>query len=77
MKKYLNDIELKSASVGNERRLELLSQIVKDGTFLPKTVEYSDIENASELKKQCISNYFNIILIISIRKGYCIIKNFI
>ena len=44
MKKYLNDIELKSASVGNERRLELLSQIVKDGTFLPKTVEYSDID---------------------------------
>ena len=44
MKRYLNDIELKSTSVGDERRLELLNQIVKDGTFLPKTVEYSDID---------------------------------
>lgn len=44
MKKYLNSLNLRTISEGKERRLELLSDIMKDGTFLMKTVEYPDID---------------------------------
>ena len=44
MKRYLNNIAKKQTSEGNVRRLELLSDILKNGTFVPKTVEYSDID---------------------------------
>ena len=46
MRQYRNHIQLKSETVGNERRLELLSDILSGGTFLPKTVEYKDIDEA-------------------------------
>lgn len=46
MRQYRNNIELKAESVGNERRLEMLSDILNGGTFLPKTVEYKDIDEA-------------------------------
>ena len=46
MRQYRNHIQLKEESVGNERRIEMLSDILQDGTFLPKTVEYKDIDEA-------------------------------
>lgn len=46
MKQYRNYLQLKPETVGNERRLELLSDILSGGTFLPKTVEYKDIDEA-------------------------------
>ena len=45
-KEYLNHINLNPSSIGNARRLEMLNDIVKDGTFLPKTLEYKDIDEA-------------------------------
>lgn len=44
MRQYRNHIQLKEESVGNERRVEMLSDILQNGTFLPKTVEYKDID---------------------------------
>ena len=43
-KKYLNYLDVKSQPEGNEERYEMLKNIVKNGTFLPKTVEYKDID---------------------------------
>ena len=45
-RQYKNSIQLKTESVGNERRYELLSDILQGGTFLPKTVVYKDIDEA-------------------------------
>lgn len=45
-KKYLNYLQLEEQSEGNERRYEMLSDILNDGTFLPKTVEYKDIDQS-------------------------------
>lgn len=45
-KEYLNSLQLRTHSVGNERRLDMLQDILKNGTFLPKTVEYKDIDLA-------------------------------
>lgn len=44
MKRYLNKINLRTPVEGNERRYELLRDVMKNGTFLPKTVEYEDID---------------------------------
>lgn len=44
MKKYLNDIDIYHHSEGNERRYELLNEILDNGTFIPKTVNYKDID---------------------------------
>ena len=41
----INYLELRQTSEGNERRLELLSDIMANGTFIPKTVEYKDIDD--------------------------------
>ena len=43
-KEYKNYIDLHHHSTGDERRLEMLSDILESGTFLPKTVEYKDID---------------------------------
>ena len=43
-KEYKNYIDLHHHSSGDERRLEMLSDILESGTFLPKTVEYKDID---------------------------------
>lgn len=43
---YKNHLQLDPVSLGNERRLELMSDILSGGTFLPKTVGYEDIDNA-------------------------------
>ena len=45
-KEYLNHINLNPSSIGNARRLEMLNDIVNDGTFLPKTLEYKDIDES-------------------------------
>ena len=45
-KKYLNYIELDKKAVGNERRLEMLGDILKGSTFLPRPVLYGDIDRA-------------------------------
>ena len=45
-KEYLNHIELNPSSEGNARRIEMLNNIIKDGTFLPSTLEYEDIDEA-------------------------------
>lgn len=45
-RQYKNSIQLKTESVGDERRYELLSDILQGGTFLPKTVVYKDIDEA-------------------------------
>lgn len=41
----INYLELKQKVVGNERRIELLNDIMANGTFLPKTVTYKDIDD--------------------------------
>lgn len=41
---YKNYLDIKSHYVGNDRRYELMSEILKNGTFLPKTVTYKDID---------------------------------
>lgn len=43
-KNYKNYIDLHHHSTGDERRLEMLSDILKSGAFLPGTVEYEDID---------------------------------
>lgn len=43
---YKNDIELKKVTDGKERQIELLTDILKGGTFLPKTVTYKDIDES-------------------------------
>ena len=45
-KEYLNYIKLKKESVGDERRYEMLGDMLKNGSFLPRTVEYKDIDEA-------------------------------
>ena len=45
-KKYLNHIEMNEKAVGNERRLEMLGEIMKGSTFLPRPVLYKDIDNS-------------------------------
>lgn len=41
----INHLDLRQQVVGNEKRLELLSDIMANGTFLPKTVVYKDIDD--------------------------------
>ena len=41
---YKNYLDIHDQAVGDERRYELMSEILKNGTFLPKTVEYKDID---------------------------------
>ena len=41
---YKNYLDIHSHYVGNDRRFELMSEILKNGTFLPKTVNYKDID---------------------------------
>ena len=43
-KNYKNYIDLHNHSTGDARRLEMLSDIMKSGAFLPNTVEYEDID---------------------------------
>ena len=45
-KKYLNSLQLHTQSVGNERRLEMLNDILENGTFIPNTIEYKDIDES-------------------------------
>ena len=45
-KNYLNHLELKKPVVGNERRYEMLKDTMKDSTFLPKPVDYKNIDEA-------------------------------
>ena len=41
---YKNFLDIHSHYEGNPRRFELMSEILKNGTFLPKTVTYKDID---------------------------------
>lgn len=41
---YKNFLDIKDNNVGKERRLELMSDILNNGTFLPKPVTYKDID---------------------------------
>ena len=47
-KKYVNHLELDmdTRAVGNERRYEMLQDILKKSTLLPRPVTYSDIDDA-------------------------------
>lgn len=45
VKKNINHIDLKKGIEGNERRLEMLNEVLSNGTFLPKTIEYKDIDS--------------------------------
>lgn len=45
-KKYLNHIDIKSQIFGNEERYKLLKDVMKNGTLLPKTVDYKDIDSS-------------------------------
>lgn len=44
MENYKNYLDIHTHYVGNGRRFELMSEILKNGTFLPKTVTYKDID---------------------------------
>lgn len=46
MRKYLNKLELHTHAEGNERRLDILKEVLENGTFLPRTVEYKDIDQS-------------------------------
>lgn len=41
---YKNFLDIHTHYVGNDRRYELMSDILNNGTFLPKTVVYKDID---------------------------------
>lgn len=43
---YKNYIRLNEPKEGDERRIELISDILENGTFLPRTVLYKDIDEA-------------------------------
>lgn len=45
-KKYLNHVIENEQAVGNERRLEMLQEIMKNSTLLPRPVLYKDIDSA-------------------------------
>lgn len=45
-KKYLNHLDTDIHAFGNERRYEMLQDILKKGTFVPRPVEYKDIDRA-------------------------------
>lgn len=45
-RKYLSHLELKRKIFGNEERYKLLKDVMKNGTLLPKTVNYKDIDSA-------------------------------
>lgn len=45
-KDYKDYIELETPVEGDERRYELLSEVLNGSTFLPKTVTYKDIDEA-------------------------------
>lgn len=45
-KEYLNYLNLNPSEIGNARRIEMLNDIMRNGTFLPRTVEYKDIDEA-------------------------------
>lgn len=45
-RKYLNHLEYIPTAVGNERRLEMLGDILDKSTFVPRAVEYKDIDRA-------------------------------
>ena len=45
-KDYKNYIDLHTHPTGENRRIEMLSDIMQSGTFLPKTVELKDIDEA-------------------------------
>ncbi len=45
-KKYLNHLNLEIKAEGNERRYEMLKDILKNGTFTPRPVLYKDIDGA-------------------------------
>ena len=47
MTNYKNDIELHQyQATGDDRRLEMWSEALKSGAFLPNTLEYKDIDKA-------------------------------
>lgn len=43
---YKNHIDLREETIGKEKQTELISDILKNGTFLPNTVTYKDIDDA-------------------------------
>ena len=43
---YKNYIELHHQVTGDDRRLEMMSEALQSGSFLPETVEYKDIDEA-------------------------------
>lgn len=46
IRRNINFLQLYKQKVGNEQRLETLKGILDGGTFLPKTLEYEDIDKA-------------------------------
>ena len=45
-RKYLNHLNLKKPIFGNEERYAILKKTMENGTFLPKSVEYKDIDES-------------------------------
>lgn len=43
---YRNSLEIQSQSEGNERKLELLKDVLQNGSFLPKPLLHKDIDEA-------------------------------
>ena len=48
-RKYLNHLDLKKPVIGKERQYEMQKSVLENGTFLPRTVDYEDIDD--EFKK--------------------------
>ena len=44
MRANKNYLQLREGAVGKERRIELMKDILSNGTFIPKTVVYDDID---------------------------------
>lgn len=49
IRKNINHLELNETVYGNERKIDFLKEVLDNGTFLPKTVVYKDID--SDFKK--------------------------
>ena len=45
-RKYLNHLELRKPIFGKEEQLELQKNVMKNGTFLPRAVDYENIDDA-------------------------------
>lgn len=48
-RKYLNHLDLRKPIIGKERQYEMQKEVLENGTFLPRPVDYEDIDDAFKM----------------------------